>query len=187
MKITLRKANVVQSNINEQIKALDLNYHATLNEFQSIDSQISAVRIRFFENQKTRSKLTNSLYEIRRKVSVANATSGINDMLATVAQLEKTASFNAMLASKGSQTDNMILAGEINKAADVKGDSYSYNRRDLVTSIFTEAEVIGFKQVSSSAKKQRQRLQDQLLELNVRTEIELDAETTAFLQTVDII
>lgn len=187
MKLTLRKANAIQNSINEQIKGLELPTQVDLNEFEDVNDQIQKVRDRFWTNSATRNKLVMALYEIRAKVAQANAESGINDMLANVAYLEKQISHNAMLANKGVQTNLRVLNGQINKLKDAKDDGYSYSRRDVTTSIFTEEEVEQFRRDAANFKREKQKLQDTLLELNVQTEIELNEETTRFLEKVDIL
>ena len=173
--------------INEAIKALDLDTSVTLNEFEEVQEQIDAVRTRFFAALNTRSDLLTALYEIRAKVAEANASAGINDMLSGVAQAEKIISFNTMLVSKGAQTALRVLNGQVKKAADAKDEGFGYSRRDVVTSIFTAVEIENFKRVAADYKRTKQRLQDELLELNVQTTIELTEASVAALKAADIL
>jgi hypothetical protein len=187
MKLTLRKANAIQAAINEMIKGLDLNTSVTLNEFEDVQEQIDAVRNRFWTHSATRNKLTMALYEIRAKVAQANAASGINDRLANVAYLEKQISHNTMLAGKGAQTALRVLNGQVKKNAEVKEDIYGRSSRDVTTSIFTEEEIEDFRRTIADFKREKQRVQDLLLELNVQTEIELEEGTATFLEKADIL
>jgi hypothetical protein len=187
MKLTLRKANAIQAAINEMIKGLDLNTSVTLNEFEDVTDQINAVRDRFWTHAATRNKLTMALYEIRAKVAQANAASGINDHLANVAYLEKQIGYNTMLAGKGAQTALRVLNGQVKKNAEVKEDIYGRMSRDVTTSIFTEEEIEDFRRTAADHKREKQRVQDELLELNVQTEIQLDEETARFLEKADIL
>jgi len=187
MKLTLRKANAVQAAINEAVKALDLNYTVTLNEFEGVEDQINAVRNRFWAQSDIRAQMLESLYEIRAKVAQANAAAGINDQLALVAYLEKQIGHKTMLASKGVQTTLRVLNGEIKKIASAKDEGYGYSRRDVTTTIFTEAEIETFRKDAANFKRDKQKLQDELLELNVQTEIELLEETATFLKSADIL
>lgn len=182
MKLTLRKANAVQANINEALKSLQLETQVTLNEFEEVVSQIDVVRERFFANNKARNELVFALYEIRSKVAQANAEAGINDMLANVAYLEKEISHNNSMAAKGEQTSLKVLNGQVLKNVGSKDDTYGYNRRDVVTSIFTKEEITEFRKVASDSKRTKQMLQDELLALNIKTEIVL-SENTALLLT----
>jgi len=187
MKLTLRKANAVQAAINEQIKSLDLPTRVELNEFEEVRDQIQTVRDRFFSHNVTRTKLIDALYEIRRKVAEANAEAGINDMLADVAMLEKNINYNNMLAGKGAQTSLRVLNGRIKKQAEELSERRMYGFDLIETSIFTEEEIEDFRRTAAESKRQKQNLQDSLLELNVQTEIELDEETARFLERADIL
>jgi hypothetical protein len=187
MKLTLRKANAIQTAINEMIKGLDLSTSVNLNEFEGVEDQIQSVRNRFWTHAATRNKLVMALYEIRAKVAQANAESGINDHLANVAYLEKQISHNTMLANKGAQTALRVLNGQVKKLAEVKEDIYGRSSRDVTTSIFTEEEIEDFRRTAADFKREKQSLQDTLLELNVQTEIQLDEETARFLQKADIL
>ena len=187
MKLTLRKANAVQTAINETIKGLDLDTTVTLNEFEEVADQIDAVRTRFFAAMETRNNLVTALYEIRTKVAQANASAGINDMLSGVAQAEKIIGFNTMLAGKGTQTALRVLNGELKKQAEAGNDRYMYGRDGVSTAIFTDVEVEGFKRIAAEYKRTKQRLQDELLELNVQTTIELTESSVAALKAADIV
>jgi hypothetical protein len=187
MKLTLRKANAIQAAINEMIKSLDLNTSVTLNEFEAVEDQISAVRDRFWTHASTRNKLVMALYEIRAKVAQANAESGINDHLANVAYLEKQISHNTMLAGKGAQTSLRVLNGQVKKMSEVKEDGFGYRHTAVTTSIFTEDEIESYRRLAADSKREKQKFQDELLELNVQTEIDLDDDTARFLEKADIL
>ena len=187
MKISLRKANAVQEAINEAVKALDLGTRVELNEFEEVEDQIQTARDRFWKNTTIRNSLVKALYEIRASVAQANAAAGINDMLANVAYLDKQISFNNSLAREGAQTALRVLNGQVKKNAESKDDAYRYGLREVSTSIFTEEEVEIFRKNVANFKREKQRLQDRLLELNVQTEIALTETTAEFLKSVDIL
>jgi hypothetical protein len=186
MKLTLRKANAVQAAINEAVKTLELKTQVTLNEFEEVKDQIQAGRDRFWDNVSVRNSLITALYEIRASVAKANA-AGINDMLANVAYLDKQISFNNGLAKEGAQTALRVLNGQVKKNAESKDDAYRYGLREVSTSIFTEEEIETFRKNVANFKREKQRLQDRLLELNVQTEIALTETTAEFLKSVDIL
>lgn len=173
MKLTLRKANAVQNSINEAIKGLDIVTNVKLNEFEGVADQIQVARDAFWAANTTRDKLTVALYEIRAKVAAANASADVNDMLTRAACLDKRIVRYNTLASKGPQTAMRVLNGQLQKNAEASGEAAYYRSVEVVTSIFTEAEIDGFKENVKTAKREKQKLQDQLLELNVKTEIVL--------------
>jgi len=188
MKITLRKANAVQLSINEMIKGLSFDSSVQLNEFEPATAQIDAVRNTFETHRATRAKLVGALYEIRKAVAGANADAGINDMLAEVAQLEKEIQFYNTYATKNARLSDAVIAGKMEKIKNTSEESRMYGRSDTVdTGIFTKAEVEEYKRTVAELKRQKQKLQDTLLELNIQTEIQLDEETARFLERADIL
>lgn len=186
MKITLRKANAVQLSINEMIKGLSFDSSVQLNEFEPATAQIIAVRNTFKTHRATRAKLVGALYEIRKAVACANADESINDMLAEVAMLEKEIQFNNTYATESPRLSDAVIEGKLSKLKEAKEDRY-YGRDSIDTGIFTAEEVNDFKRTVADLKRQKQKLQDTLLELNVQTEIELDEETARFLERADIL
>ena len=188
MKITLRKANAVQLSINEMIKGLSFDSSVQLNEFEPATVQIDAVRNTFETHRATRAKLVGALYEIRKAVAGANADASINDMLAEVAMLEKEIQFNNTYATKSPRLSDAVIKGKLEKIKNTSEESRLYGRYDTIdTGIFTKEEVEEFKRTVADLKRQKQKLQDTLLELNVQTEIELDEETVRFLERADIL
>ena len=187
MNITLRKANAVQVSINDMIKGLSFDTSVRINEFEDHNEQINAVRTVFDTHCATRAKLAGALFEIRKAVSVANAEAGINDMLADVAMLEKEIQFNNTFATQNARLSDAVIEGKIAKIKAADSDRYAYGNNDVTTTVFTKEEVDGFKRTVADLKRQKQKLQDTLLELNVQTEIELDADTARFLERADIL
>ena len=188
MNITLRKANAVQLSINEMVKGLSFDTSVSLNEFEDATAQIAAVRDTFDTHRATRTKLVGALYEIRKAVADANPDAGINDMLADFARLEKEIQFYNTLATKTPRLSDAVIAGKMDKIKNSSEDSRIYGRGDTVdTSIFTKEEVEEFKRTVADLKRQKLKLQDTLLEFNVRTEIQLDEETARFLERADIL
>ena len=188
MKITLRKANAVQLSINEMVKGLTFETSVQLNEFEDASAQIDAVRSTFDTHFATRNKLVAALYEIRKAVARANADAGINDMLAEVAMLEKEIQFTNVFATKTARLSDAVIEGKMEKIKGMKEESRLYGRYDTVdTGIFLKEELEVFKRTVADLKRQKQKLQDTLLELNVQTEIELDEETARFLERGDIL
>ena len=182
MKITQRKANAIQVAVNDAIKGLDFNSVVHINEFQTPDAEINALATKFADNLVRRNSLLDALYEIRKAVASANDSNGIDVRLADVARFEKDLQFYSTHAKGSVVTDSNVIAGKLDKLRNRKEESYGYGRDATIdTSIFTTALLESFKGIVVAAKKAKQKLQDELLELNVRTEIEFSAATVATL------
>ena len=185
MQVTLRKANKIQHSILEAIKGLDFTTSVRVNEFEDAGEQIEAVRDVFFTHRATREKLVGALYEIRKAVARANCENSVNDMLADVAMLEKQIQFVSTYADQKPRESDAVLNGKLDKLKKAKDDYYRSD--EVSTGIFSKEEVTEFKRELAELKRQKQDLQDSLLELNVQTTIELDEETERFLQRADVL
>jgi hypothetical protein len=177
MKINLRKSNAMQVAINEALKGLELVSTVNLNEFQDAAATIQLASNKFASNLARRNALLDALYEIRKAVAVANSNVGIDARLADVARLEKDIQFFAGHAKAEAVTDLAVINGRLDKIRSRTEDAYSFRGLEVATSIFTAASLENFRNTLSDAKKQKQKLQDELLELNVRTEIDLSDAT----------
>lgn len=187
MKVSLRKANALQAAIVEAVAALDLATEVSINEFEKPTAKLAEAKERFTANLTKRRLLQLAIYDIRRKVSLANANAGINSLLADVALVEKDIAFYGKLAKVSPALENDVIVGKLGKIKG-RGEDQFYGREDVVrTSIFTELEVNGFKEELALLKKQKVNLQDSLLELNVATEIELSEQTVDALKDASII
>ncbi len=188
MKITLRKANAIQLTINEILKGLSFETSVQINEFENFKVQIDSVRNTFNANVSTRSKLISALYEIRKAVARVNAKKGVDDMLADVARLEKEIQFFNGFSTKSVRLADTVIEGKLEKIRGMKEESRLYGRYDTVdTSVFEKSDIENFKWTVTDLKRQKQKIQDTLLELNVRTEIEISDEAATVLTEHNIL
>jgi hypothetical protein len=188
MKITLRKANAVQLAINEAIKSLSFESSVQINEFENFKEQVVSVRDTFNANVSNRSRLLTALYEIRKAVARLNSKKNVDDMLADVARLEKDIQFFNGFSSKTVRLADSVIEGKIEKIRNMKEESRLYGRYDTVdTSVFEKSDIEHFKWTVADLKRQKQKLQDALLELNVRSEIELSDDTVKVLTDNNIL
>ena len=101
--------------------------------------------------------------------------------------MKKDIVFFSPYAKANTRTDLNVITGKLDKIANREGESYSFHSSEVSTSIFTETDLEYFRSNLSVSKKKKQALQDQLLEVNVRTTIELAAGTVAVLKAEDIL
>lgn len=184
MKINLRKANALQLAIQDAIKSIRFETEVKINEFQIAEDEIGRLRNDFAVKQERHRGLLNSLYHIRKAVSQANSAQGVDVKLADVALMDKKIQYLSELAVKHTRDSVEVIAGKMEKLRNRKDDTRSlYYGQDATvdTSIFTPEDIAGFRAAVSMGKKAKQKLQDELLEINVRTEIELGADIVTVL------
>lgn len=186
MNITLRKANAVQNSINDAVKSIKVELTVELNEFQNIEEALATANNHLLTNDARRQKLTMALYNIRALVGAANAASGIDTNLAKAAFIDKRIGQLEELAKAAEITPLEVIKGKLEKIKNLKDEARSriYGYGDTVsTSVLSKEQIAQAKAEVLNLKKQKQKLNDEILELNIKTEIPLSDDTVAVLQT----
>ena len=191
MNLTLRKANAVQSSITEAIKSIEIKTTVELNEFQAVDAELEKANATLFANDARRQKLLLALYNIRGLVGTANASAGIDLSLAKAAFVDKRISQLDELAKAEVITDLAVITGKLEKIKNDKSEtarSRIYGYTDTVsTSVVSAEQLASIKNEIKNLKKQKQKLNDEVLELNIKTEIPLSDDVVATLQAEGLI
>jgi hypothetical protein len=190
MNISLRKANAVQNSINESIRQIEIKTSVELNEFQDLAAELQKANSQLFTNDSRRQRLLLALYNIRGLVGTANASSGIDLKLATAAFVDKRVAQLEEFSKLHPVTDITVLQGQMEKIKNRPADSRAslYGRDDTVTTTVISADQLAqIKAEILNLKKQKQKLNDEVLELNIKTEIPLSDDVVATLQAEGLI
>ena len=191
MNITLRKANAVQHSITEAIKNIKIDLTVEINEFQSVEDVITKANSTLVENDSRRQKLTMALYNIRALVGTANSASGIDTALAKAAFVDKRIGQLEELAKATEIMALDVIKGKLDKIRNNKSESTRsriYGYSDTVTTgVLSLEQIAQAKGEVLSLKKQKQKINDEVLELNIKTEIPLTEDVVAVLQAEALI
>ena len=192
MKITLRKASALQTAIQEAVKNIEVAVKVDLNEFENPQTALTLANSKLVRNDQRRTALTKALYTIRAQVGTANAECGINERLAKAAYVDKRiGQLTGLVGAEALQDSMVVIEGKIEKLkADKEGGARRsiYGYADTVgTGVLTQAQVDAFKAEQLALKKDKQKLNDEVLELNVRTEVVLSDETVAVLTSEGLV
>jgi uncharacterized protein YdcH (DUF465 family) len=192
MNITLRKANALQNSIQEAIKGIKVDLSVEINEFQSVEEVLTKANATLIENDGRRQQLTMALYNIRALVGTANTASGINTMLAKAAFIDKRVGQLEELSKSSEITSLDVIKGKLDKIRNDKGDnnrrSSIYGYSDTVsTSVLSKEQIAQAKAEVLNLKKQKQKLNDEVLELNIKTEVPLSEDVVATLQAEKLV
>ena len=186
MNITLRKASAIQNSINDAVKSIKVELTVELNEFVHVETALAKANSDMVANDGRRQRLTMALYNIRALVGTANAQSGIDTNLAKAAFIDKRIGQLEELAKATEITELDVIKGKLDKIKNDKGETSRrsiYGYSDTVsTSVMSKAQIDQAKAEILNLKKQKQKLNDEILELNIKTEIPLSDEVVASLQ-----
>lgn len=176
MNITLRKANALQNAIVETINDIDIDVKVELNEFQDPTEQLQTANTVLFENDARRQKLLLALYNIRGLVGAANAQSGIDSTLTKAAFIDRRIQQLQDFARIEPYTDLAVIEGKLEKIRNRTDDASRFAYHDdtiVITTVVSREQINQAREEIKNLKKQKQKINDSVLELNIKTEIPL--------------
>jgi len=190
MNISLRKANAIQNSIQESIKSIDIVTVIDINEFQDHEQELKRANDELFNNDARRQKLLLTLYNIRGLVSAANSQSGIDLNLTKAAFIDKRISQLEEISKAKPMGDLTVIKGKLDKIRTRSDDGKSslYGREETVsTSVLTKEQLGQARAEIVNLKKQKQQINDEVLEANIKTEIPLSEDIVNLLKAEGII
>ena len=183
IKITLRKANAIQQNINDLLKNVQVKPVVELSEFVDTVQTLQAANDAVMAADARRSDLLMALYSIRATVGVANFQSGIGNRLSHIAYVDNRLQQLDQLTNETSKMKDLaIITGQLDKIRNRREEHRMYGYENTVsTGVLQQQQIDSISGIMRELKKQKQKLNDEVLELNVRTEIELTDEVESVL------
>jgi hypothetical protein len=179
MNISLRKANAVQNSIKELLHNIEIRLTIEINEFEDPAQVLQQANDRLFANDARRQRLLLAYYNIRGLVGAANASSGIDVALTKAAFLDKRIFQLNSIADVQPMKSLDVIRGQVEKLKTVvdTGRPSLYGREQTVsTSVVVQAQIDQARTEILNLKKQKQKLNDEVLELNIKTEVPLSED-----------
>lgn len=188
MKINLRRAAALQNAMQDMIRNINIDLTVRLNEFQDPNAVLEAKTQELTIADGRRNDLLVTLYTLRAQVALANASSGISGALARAAYTDKRIEHLTQMASSDVQLDMVVIAGKLEKIRARKEEGNRLYRDDEVTTgLLPRPAIDRVREILRDMKKQKQTINDEILELNVRTEIELTPEVVEVLKRENLV
>jgi len=186
MKLSLRKASAIQAIINEQINE-PFSGSITIGKYDDAAKLVGEGVKNFAEVIEKKHSLIAALYFIRDSVAIASSASGVSSILAELARLSKEDQFAKQLAATGAFIPSGAVIAEA--IADIKKEPTQYtSRKDSISISIVSKEIVeNAKKQLLNIRKDKQKLSDKLLHLNVTTEISLNDNIEAILKKYDVI
>lgn len=191
-KINLRKAAALQTILHDLIKTIVVTPVVRINEFQDPATIINEASAVFYANDTRRNDLMMSIYSIRSQVGVQNAMCGVSNKLGHIAYIDRRISQLTDMVSNAEKVQEIaVITGKLdkirNRPADSRASFYGGERDEVETGIMTEDQIASIQGVIRDLKRQKSNINDEILELNVRTEFDLTPEVESVLQREGLI
>jgi hypothetical protein len=169
--------------MNDLLKAVQVKATVELNEFQDVVQTLQAANDAVMAADVRRSDLLMALYSIRATVGVANFQCGIGNRLSHLAYIDKRLhQLEGLVAETARLKDLAVVTGQLDKIRNRREEHRMYGHESGVTTgVLQQQQIDSIAGIMRELKKQKQKLNDEVLELNVRTEIELTDDVEAVL------
>ncbi len=188
MKVTLRKAKALQTSIYEAIQAMPLVTSVEISEFDNVTGVLNNAIDKVNAVFTLREALWNATYHIRRSVAIANESYGIDELLNRKAALAaKQGDLKALVAAEAGE-DSRVIREKVEKLK--KSDrvnDYGPRFETIRAGVLLPNQIEEYKTLLALNKKERTKIDDQLLELNVKTEIALTEDIVNLLSSQNIL
>lgn len=155
MEITLNKANKLRNSLSQMRDRIPLQ--ASIFSNNEMKEQFDSAQEEFTQKVQTQLSVYDAERDIRKIISTVNHESGISDIIADIATLNKVISFLSSISIQGTQVGDVILQrkAEIGNAEKL-GTPQPIPRRVNVSILDEEAE----KRKDEDLKKQKKSLDD---------------------------
>lgn len=190
MKVSLRKANAIQLTINEEINSTPLETTVSIGRFDTPQVVMTGAVSKLNDAYIKRIDLTKAIYAIRKLIASANQISGISDLLTDMAHIQATVKFSKPLSAVTQYApDAAVLAAQHHDLTEEKAPERGYgSRRDSISVALVEQKFAEqMKDQLIGLRKTQQTISDKILELNIKTEIELNEDTAMLLKQYSIV
>lgn len=187
MHITLRKAASLQLALQEAARKIALKDQISISQYQDHSAVLEQAVNDLRANVARKLGINTAVYEIRKLVSQANSRAGIDTRLGELASVTQSISILESLVAHGVREEDVVIAGKLNKLRSAPVDSrsslYGMSSESVEAYVMPKEDHENYRALLAGLKRDKQRLQDQLLELNVSTTINLPKEVVDVLET----
>jgi prefoldin subunit 5 len=183
MKINLRTAASIQQALRAEIAEIDLTsqFETVISIYDNVYEKVTEASDAVEQNIQRAEVLITALYEIRQKVSEANATCGVDKLLNNIALLEARAKlYSGAAAAEGRESLDAVSQFFDDTKEGVKTGTAIGRHRQCVA-VMTQNQLDELNATHRQIKRDVQSCKDKLLALNLTTEVEISGETAQLL------
>jgi hypothetical protein len=177
MRISLRKAAALQKEILAAAPAVSALVKLSVYSEDPVLDLLNHER-KVLEAVALRANLMKVLSEIRKDTAKVNMDGGIQGLVSRAAFIDKDIAFLSTLASADARPSSAVVSGKIDRLRTT--DTYGYSEEVVLSTLSAES-IENFAASLATLKKEKVKIQDELLELNIKNSIKLSEESVSVL------
>lgn len=189
MKVSLRKANALQEALGEAIKsATKTSFEVDVVNYEWWKKEINNTQSRYLDEVRGKLEMVKARFEIRKEISTHNNLCGVSDKLTELAQFDSmiTTIQRWILQRPTREQDEILEKKRDRKLIRLNNPEYDgYSNMDV--SVISIGEHNHWTDKVQELRRNKASINDQLLELNIRTEILLSSQVESVLRKENLI
>ena len=189
MRVSLRKANALQEQLNEAIKIRpSADHEVNVVDFELWRSEIESSQTKSFTDVKRKLEMVEARFSIRKNIANHNTLSGVTDLLTDLNHVEsKMTTIQRWILQRDVRSKDEVLEKQRNrKVARAENADYDgYISMDV--SVIGKDDHDHWTEKVQELRRTKAKINDELLSLNIKTEIDLTPEVVKTLKQENLI
>jgi len=191
MKINLRKSAALQLEIMNVMNNIEVSTKRSYADIDYVETDFHDHVSTWKNNLNRKWQLVDTLENIRKATAKANQDSGVSDLLTKERVITQKIKFlTEVLEYRNTRMYTVQeITDKLKKYQEIKSDSVLAFRQEqsVISSLISKEEISVYETEIRKLKKLRQKTNDQILELNVSTLIDLSESDVRFLEKEELI
>jgi hypothetical protein len=191
MKINLRKSAALQLEIMNVMNNIEVSTKRSYADIDYVETDFHDHVSTWKNNLNRKWQLVDTLENIRKATAKANQDSGVSDLLTEERVITQKIKFlTEVLEYRNTRMYTVQeITDKLKKYQEIKSDSVLAFRQEqsVISSLISKEEISVYETEIRKLKKLRQKTNDQILELNVSTLIDLSESDVRFLEKEELI
>ena len=191
MKINLRKSAALQLEIMNVMNNIEVSTKRSYADIDYVETDFHDHVSTWKNNLNRKWQLVDTLENIRKATAKANQDSGVSDLLTEERVITQKIKFlTEVLEYRNTRMYTVQeITDKLKKYQEIKSDSVLAFRQEqnVTSSLISKEEISVYETEIRKLKKLRQKTNDQILELNVSTLIDLSESDVRFLEKEELI
>ena len=189
MKVSLRKANALQEQLNEAIKTRpNADHEVNVIDYELWRSEIENAQTKYYKEVERKLDMVEARFSIRKRIANHNTLCGVTNLLADLNQIESqiTTIQRWILQREVRQKDEVLEKQRNRKVARAENADFDgYISMDV--SVISRNDHDHWTEKLQELKRTKAKLNDDLLSLNIKTEIDLPSQVVKVLKQENLI
>ena len=189
MRVSLRKANALQEQLNEAIKNRpSADHEVNVVDYEMWKSEIENAQTKWYKEVESKLKMVEARFSIRKSIANHNTLCGVTDLLTDLNHVEsKITTIQRWILQRDVRSKDEVLEKQRNrKVARAENADYDgYISMDV--SVISKGDHDHWAEKVQELRRTKARINDELLSLNIKTEIDLTSEVVKTLKQENLI